>query len=59
VRKAWYDTVVALDQEGLSAHQIAAEVGVARATVHRDVRAACFPERMPPLRPRQIDLYIP
>lgn len=59
IRKARYDTVVALYQEGLSAHQIAAEVGVARATVHRYVRAACFPERMPPLRPRQIDPYIP
>ena len=59
VRTARYEKVVALYQEGLSAHQIAAEVGVARATVHRYVRAACFPERMPPLRPRQIDRYIP
>lgn len=58
-RKAQYEHVVALYQEGLSAHQIAAEVGVARATVHRYVRAACFPERMPALRPRHIESYIP
>ncbi|MGE5334675.1 MAG: ISL3 family transposase [Nitrososphaerota archaeon] len=59
VRKARYERVIALHQEGLSVHQIAAEVGLARATIHRYIRAACFPERMPPLRPRQIDPYIP
>jgi transposase len=58
-RKARYEHVVALHQEGLSAHQIAAEVGLARATIHRYIRAVCFPERMSPLRPRQIDPYIP
>ena len=58
-RKARYEQVVTLYQEGLSVHQIAAEVGLARATIHRYIRAACFPERMPPLRPRQIDPYIP
>ena len=58
-RKARYEQVVALHQEGLSVHQIAAEVGLARATIHRYIRAVCFPERMPPLRPRQIDPYIP
>jgi transposase len=58
-RKARYEQVVALHQEGLSVHQIAPEVGLARATVHRYIRAACFPERMPPLRPRQIDPYLP
>lgn len=58
-RKARYEQVVALRQEGLSVHQIAPEVGLARATVHRSIRAACFPERMPPLRPRQIDPYLP
>ena len=58
-RKARYEHVVALHQEGLSVHQIAAEVRLAHATIHRYIRAACFPERMPPLRPRQIDPYIP
>jgi transposase len=58
-RKARYEHAVALHQEGLSVHQIAAEVGLARATIHRYIRAACYPERMPPLRPRQIDPYIP
>ncbi|MGZ3680404.1 MAG: ISL3 family transposase [Ktedonobacterales bacterium] len=58
-RKARYEHVVALHQEGLSVHQIAPEVGLARATIHRSIRAACFPERMPPLRPRQIDPSIP
>jgi transposase len=58
-RKGRYDQVVALYHEGLSAHQISQEVGLARATVYRYICAACFPERMPPLRPRQIDPYIP
>lgn len=58
-RKVRYEQVVALHQEGLSVHQIAPEVGLSRATVHRYIRAACFPERMPPLRPRQIDPYLP
>jgi transposase len=57
-RNARYEQVVALHQEGLSVHQIAPEVGLSRATVHRYIRAACFPERMPPLRPRQIDPYL-
>jgi hypothetical protein len=59
VRLARYEHVVALAQEGLSAHQIAEEVGVARATIYRYLCAANFPERIPPQRPRQIDPYIP
>lgn len=58
-RQARYEHVVALHQEGLSVQQIAPEVGLARATIHRYIRAACFPERMPPLRLRQIDPYLP
>jgi transposase len=59
VRLARYEQVVALAREGVSAHQIAAEVGVARATIHRYLCAARFPERLPPQRPRQIDPYLP
>ncbi len=58
-RKARYEHAVALHLQGLSVHQIAPEVGLARATMHRSIRAACFPERMSPRRPRQIDPSIP
>jgi transposase len=57
-RLARYEQVVALAQEGLSAHQIAQDVGVARATVYRYLAAACFPERIPAQHPRQIDPYV-
>ena len=59
VRVARYEQVVALAREGVSAHQIAAEIGVARATVYRYLCAARFPERLPPQRPRQLDPYVP
>ena len=58
-RMARYEHAVALHLQGLSVHQIAPEVGLARATIHRYIRAACFPERMSPRRPRQIDPSIP
>jgi transposase len=59
VRLARYEQVVALAQEGVSAHQIAQEVGVSRATVYRFLTATGYPDRLSPLRPRQIDPYIP
>jgi transposase len=51
--------VVALAEEGLSAHQIAQDIGIGRATVYRYLAAASFPERIPPRPPRQIDPYLP
>ena len=59
MRLARYEQVLALAREGVSAHQIAAEVGVARATIYRYLCPARFPERLSPQRPRQIDPYIP
>jgi transposase len=59
VRLARYEHVVALSREGVSAHQIAEEVGVARATIYRYLSAARFPEHISPQRPRQIDPYLP
>jgi transposase len=51
--------MVALAQEGVSARQIAEEVGVAPATVYRYLAANQFPEHFFSQRPRPIDPYIP
>jgi transposase len=62
VRVARYERMVALAQEGVSARQIAQEVGVAPATVYRYLAASSFPEHFFPQRPRPtdpIDPYIP
>jgi len=58
-RLARYEQVVILSEEGLSAHQIAQDIGIGRATVYRYLAACSFPERIPPRQPRQIDPYIP
>lgn len=58
-RQANYERVVALHQEGVSSVQIAKQVGLARGTVLKYLRAACFPERAPRPRPRQLDPYLP
>jgi transposase len=59
VRLARYERMVALAQEGVSARQIAEEVGVAPATVYRYLAANQFPEHFFSQRPRPIDPYIP
>jgi transposase len=58
-RQATYERVVALHQQGVSSVQIAKQVGLARGTVLKYLRAACFPEMAPHPRPRQIDPYLP
>lgn len=62
MRVARYERMVALAQEGVSARQIAQEVGVAPATVYRYLAASSFPEHFFSQRPRPtdtIDPYIP
>jgi transposase len=59
VRVARYERMVALAQEGISARQIAQEVGVAPATVYRYLAASSFPEHFFSQCPRHIDPYIP
>lgn len=58
-RHELYERVVALHQQGVSSVQIAKQLGLARGTVLRYVRAASFPELAPRPRPRQIDPYLP
>jgi transposase len=58
-RQQTYARVVALQQQGVSSVQIAKQLGLARGTVLKYVRAASFPELAPRPRPRQIDPYLP
>ncbi len=58
-RQANYEQVVALHQQGVSSVQIAKQVRLARGTVLKYLRVACFPEMAPRPRPRQIDPYLP
>jgi transposase len=58
-RQARYEHVQELHQQGLSSHQIAKQVGIARGTVLSYLRAVCFPETARRPRPRQIDPYLP
>lgn len=58
-RQATYERVVRLHQQGVSSVQIAKQVGLARGTVLKYLRAACFPEMATHPRPRQIDPYLP
>ncbi len=58
-RQANYERVVALHQHGVSSVQIAKQAGLARGTVLKYLRAACFPEMAPRPRPRQIDPFLP
>lgn len=57
-RHGQYERVVALHQQGVSSVQIAQQTGLARGTVLKYLRAACFPELAPRPRPRQIDPYL-
>jgi transposase len=58
-RRAYYEQVVALHEQGVSSVQIAKQVRLARGTVLKYLRTACFPEMAPHSRPRQIDPYVP
>lgn len=58
-RHAIYERVVALHQQGVSSVQIAKQLELARGTVLKYLRAACFPELAARPRPRQIDPYLP
>lgn len=58
-RQATYERVVALHREGVPSLQIAKQVGIARGTVLKYLRAACFPEMAARPRQRQIDAYLP
>jgi transposase len=58
-RQATYERVVALHREGVSSVQIAKQVGIARGTVLKYLRAACFPEMAARPRHRQIDAHVP
>lgn len=58
-RHATYERVVALHQQGVSSVQIAKQLGLARGTVLKYLRTACFPELAPRPRVRQIDPYLP
>ncbi len=60
-REQHYQQVVALAQQGISAHQIARHLRIARATVAKFLQAAAFPDLGLALqsRPRRIDPYLP
>jgi transposase len=58
-REQHFQQVVALTQHGVSAHQIARRLGIARATVAKFLRVAAFPEIALHPRPRRIDRYLP
>jgi len=57
-RQANYERVVALHHEGVPSLQIAKRMGLARGTVLKYLRAACFPEMATRPRHRQIDAYV-
>ena len=57
-RLARFEAVVALDRQGASQVQIAAQVGIGRKTVRRFLRAGTFPERVPtPRRSSMLDPF--
>jgi transposase len=58
-RRERYEQVVALAEQGISARQIAFQLGMARGTVLKYLRAHGFPERAARPRPRLIDPYEP
>jgi transposase len=58
-RQRHFEQVVTLSAQGVSAHQMARQLGIARATVATFLRAAAFPERATHPRPRTIDPYLP
>ncbi|HEV2461156.1 MAG TPA: ISL3 family transposase, partial [Ktedonobacterales bacterium] len=58
-REQHFQHVVALAQQGISAHQIARRLGIARQTVAKFLRVAAFPAIALHARPRRIDPYLP
>lgn len=58
-REQHFQQVVTLTQQGISAHQIARRLGIARQTVAKFLRVAAFPESALHARPRRIDPYLP
>jgi transposase len=48
-----------LSRQDVSAHQIARQLGIARATVAKLLRALAVPDLATPARPRKIDPYLP
>jgi transposase len=58
-REQHFKQVVALTQQGISAHEIARRLGIARQSVARFLRVATFPEVALLSRPRQLDRYLP
>lgn len=58
-RQRHYEEVVALSQQGVSAHQMARQLGIARGTVAHFLRAAAFPELATHSRPSKIGPYLP
>ncbi|MGE5334730.1 MAG: ISL3 family transposase [Nitrososphaerota archaeon] len=57
-RQRHYEQVMELCAQGVSAHQIARQLGIARGTVAKFLRAAAFPEMASHPRPRMIDPYL-
>jgi transposase len=57
-RQRHYEQVVALAAQGVSAHQMARQLGIARATVAKFLRMAAFPALATHSRPRMIDPYL-
>jgi transposase len=58
-REQHFQQVVALAQQGVSAHQIARHLQIARATVAKFLQVAAFPDLALHPRPRRIDPYLP
>jgi transposase len=58
-REQHYQQVVALTQQGISAHEIARRLGIARQTVAKFLRVAAFPDLALHARPRPLDRYLP
>jgi transposase len=58
-REQHFKQVVALTQHGVSAHEIARRLGIARQSVATFLRVATFPELALHSRPRQLDRYLP
>jgi transposase len=58
-REQHFQQVVTLAQQGVSAHQIARRLGIARQTVAKFLQVAAFPELALHARPRRIDPYLP
>jgi transposase len=58
-REQHYQQVITLVQHGVSAHQIARHLGIARQTVAKFIQVAAFPEIALHARSRPIDPYLP